>query len=172
MIMKRFFVVLCFVLLAMDSSWAQTSVNEQLDALVEELAQMEGAESANVGPMMIKMARAAAKKDKDMPEEKRQLFINMKRMAIVEMSESPAATKSAFKIRMESFNLDGFTKAESANGVKAVAYYHISNGRVDFIVMALFEEKNTSLSIFEGDFEEAFARTFLLKNVKRQEPQN
>lgn len=157
------------MLLAVGSSSAQRSAADEVEALVEELSLLEGAEVANVGPMMMKVARVAAKKNQDMTDAKRSLFNNTKRMTIVELSESPIAAKSAFKSRMEGFDVDGFSKTDGVSGLKALLFYHTLGGRADFIVMALFEEKNTSLTVFEGDFEEAFARTFLSTNVKKQE---
>lgn len=156
------------MLLVVGSSSAQTSA-DGVEALVGELSQLEGAEVASVGPVMMKVARAAARKNQDMTDAERSLFNNTKRMTVVELSESPIAAKSAFKSRMEGFDVDGFLKAGSVSGLKAMLFYHTLDGRVDFIVMALFEETNTSLTVFEGDFEEAFARTFLSTNVKKQE---
>lgn len=159
--MKRFFSILCFVLLvAVGESWAQTSANEPIDALFEELSQIEGADGLRIGPFMMKMVRTFAKQDKEVTEEQRQFFKAIKSILIVDMSECSAASQAAFKKRMQELKLQGFTKIENPDGVQAITFYNLVNGRVNMIVTGLFEPEAYSFTVFEGNFDEAFAKEF------------
>ena len=148
------------MLVSVSCCWAQNSADAQIDALYEEFSNYEGADGVKLGPMMMKMVHTLSKSDKDMTEEQRKFFLGVKKMVIVEMSECPAAEKSKFQNRMQNLTLDGFAKVENIEGMQTVTYYHLLNGKVDILVIGIFEKDTFSFSVYEGSFDEAFAKEF------------
>lgn len=158
--MRRLFILLCYLLVSAGHCWAQNTIDEQIDALYDEFSNYEGADGTKLGPVMMKMAYAAIKSDEEVPEEQRMFFKDIKRMAIVDMSESPAEVKAKFKSRMSNITLEGFEKVESSDDVQATTFYHLLNGKVDILVVGIFEQEACSFSVYEGSFEEVFAKGF------------
>ena len=158
--MKRLFILLCYMLVSVGCCWAQNSADAQIDALYEEFSNYQGADGMKLGPMMMKMVNSFANSDKDMTEEQRSFFKGIKRMIIVDMSESPADVRAKYKNRMQNVTLDGFTKVENPDGVQVLTYYHLLNGKVDILVVGIFEQEACSFSVYEGSFDEVFAKEF------------
>ena len=158
--MKRLFILLCYLLVSVGYGWAQNTADEQIDALYDEFSKYEGADGTKLGPVMMKMAYSFIKSDEEMTEEQRMFFKGIKRMEIVDMSESPADVKAKFKSRMSNITLDGFVKVDHSDDVQVTTFYHLLNGKVDILVVGIFEQTACSFSVYEGSFDEVFAQGF------------
>lgn len=156
--MRRFFILLCaLMLVAVGECRAQKSADDLAEALFEQFSEYEGAEGVKIGSFMMTMVRTFAKEDKEMTDEQRNFFNHIKRMWFVDLTECSAQDKDKFKQKMQAVDFEGYTKMEMPQEIAATTFYHLHKGKVDIMIMAIYEKDAWSFSVFEGNFEQAVA---------------
>lgn len=156
--MRRFFILLCaLMLVAVGECRAQKSADDLAEVLFEQFSEYEGADGVKIGSLMMSMVRTFAKEDKEMTDEQRNFFNHIKRMWIVDLTECSAQDKDKFKRKIQATDFEGYTKIEAPDGVAATTFYHLHKGKVDIMIIAVYEKDAWSFSVFEGNFEQTVA---------------
>lgn len=158
--MKKFLLILLFGILC------NTAMAQSPDSLYEEFTAYANADGIRITPFMMKLARMAAKDDKDEDSKQAKEFLKRtKRMAIVDMDHCSDADKERFVARIKSVNIPGFERFLDEEGDKAIVFFKGDGNKVSCIISASLDEI-FMLTIIEGNYDLDYAKAFAEEQQK------